>query len=57
MSTGTGPNIYNPPNRNWAFDQNFKDVTKLPPGTPTVRTMVRTTWAMVKPNTVNPANY
>lgn len=27
---------YNPPTRRWNFDQNFKDLTKLPPGTPFV---------------------
>lgn len=49
--TGTGV-IYNPPNRNWAFDINFLDATKLPPGTPQLLTMVRGTWALLPPNTI-----
>jgi hypothetical protein len=48
--TGTPPDIYNPPNRNWAFDTNFRDVAKLPPATPCVRALVRGSWAMVKPD-------
>jgi hypothetical protein len=47
--TGTGV-IYNPPTRKWAFDKNFRDPAKLPPGTPSVRTLIRSSWAMVKPN-------
>src|SRR6185503_15113268 len=46
----SGPDIYNPPNRNWAFDTNFRDVAKLPPATPCVRALVRGSWAMVKPD-------
>ncbi|HVK58778.1 MAG TPA: hypothetical protein VM735_08365 [Candidatus Kapabacteria bacterium] len=49
--TGTGV-VYNPPNRNWAFDINFMDVTKLPPGTPQLLTMVRGRWAMLAPQTI-----
>lgn len=49
--TGDDFGIYNPPTRQWAFDQNFRDVTKLPPGTPVVRKIVRNVWKMVKPNT------
>jgi len=49
--TGSAIGIYNPPVRKWAFDQNFKDVTKLPPGTPSVRALVRGRWAMIKPGT------
>lgn len=43
--------VYSPPSRNWAFDLNFMDATKLPPGTPQVSTMIRSTWAMIQPNT------
>ena len=39
---GTG---YVPPTRKWAFDQNFREVTKLPPGTPMMRVLVRGAWA------------
>jgi hypothetical protein len=49
--TGSTIGIYNPPNRNWAFDQNFRNPAKLPPGTPSGRVLVRNGWAMVKPNT------
>lgn len=49
--TGTGPDIYNPPNRNWYFDRNFLDPAKLPPLTPSVRAMIRGQWRMIPPNT------
>lgn len=51
QGTGDTIGIYNPPNRDWAFDTNFRDPAKLPPGTPCVRALIRSTWAMVKPNT------
>jgi hypothetical protein len=54
--TGSSIGIYNPPDRKWAFDQNFCNPTKLPPGTPQVRKLVRGQWAMVKPNTITVAN-
>jgi len=38
---------YSPPVRNWSFDTQFLDSTKLPPGTPSVRTIRRTSWAAV----------
>ncbi len=47
-STGA---VYNPPTRKWSFDQNFRDVNKLPPGTPCARAMSRGRWAMIKPGT------
>jgi hypothetical protein len=47
---GTGT-VYDPPIRNWAFDQNFRDVNKLPPGTPCAKAMSRGRWAMIKPGT------
>jgi hypothetical protein len=43
--------VYSPPARNWAFDQNFRDQNKLPPGTPCARAMSRGRWAMIKPRT------
>jgi hypothetical protein len=46
--TGTGT-YYNPPNRDWALDTNFTDPTKLPPGTPSVRALIRGQWALVAP--------
>ena len=56
QGTGSTIGIYNPPVRNWAFDQNFRDPTKLPPGTPSVRVLIRGAWAMVKPNTTTIAD-
>ena len=44
--------VYGPPTRQWTFDLNFMDVTKLPPGTPEVRALIRGEWALIKPNTV-----
>lgn len=35
---------YNPPARDWAFDTNFRDPTKLPPGTPTVGSVIQTAY-------------
>jgi hypothetical protein len=54
--TGGSHNIYDPPLRNWAFDQNFRDPVKLPPGTPMARALVRNTWQMIKPNTTTVAS-
>lgn len=45
--TGSLYNIYNPPTRNWNFDLNFSDPTKLPPLTPAVRTAIRGAWASI----------
>jgi hypothetical protein len=53
QGTGAGIGIYNPPNRNWAFDKNFRNPSKLPPGTPSVRALIRSSWAMVKPGTTS----
>ena len=35
---------YSAPVRNWTFDKNFMDPTKLPPGTPSFRTVLRSDW-------------
>ena len=51
--TGAGIGIYNPPVRKWAFDLNFRDVTKIPPGTPCVRALIRGSWAMIRPNSID----
>jgi hypothetical protein len=42
-----GNSSYRPPNRNWSFNVNFLDPTKLPPGTPSVVTLVRSNWKVV----------
>jgi hypothetical protein len=47
-----GADVYSPPNRNWAFDRNFLDATKLPPATPMVLTTIRNSWAMIPPDTI-----
>ncbi len=47
-------NIYSPPTRNWAFDQNFTNENKIPPATPQILFMERVNWAFQSPNTVPP---
>jgi Tfp pilus assembly protein PilX len=42
-------NIYAPPKRNWAYDVNFEDPTKLPPKTPQVLKVFRSRWATAAP--------
>jgi hypothetical protein len=44
---------YDPPQRDFAFDLNFLDGTKLPPGTPELRGIVRARWAALAPNTTS----
>ncbi len=55
---------YTPPTRRWAFDTNFYDESKLPPGTPQILIMERLHWAIMPPNadpgdtsTFSPTNY
>ena len=45
--TGSLYNIYNPPTRNWNFDLNFNDPTKLPPLAPAVRAAIRGRWTTI----------
>jgi len=40
--------VYSPPIRQWTFDLNFLDSTKLPPGTPEVRALIRGSGAQVR---------
>jgi hypothetical protein len=40
-------NYYNAPTRKWAFDLNFLDYRRLPPGTPQVQKLVRGQWETV----------
>jgi hypothetical protein len=47
--TGSAYGIYNPPARNWTFDLNFLDPTRLPPGTPEARAIIRGNWQQVAP--------
>ncbi|PYJ87415.1 MAG: hypothetical protein DME22_01725 [Verrucomicrobia bacterium] len=46
---GTGT-YYNPPVRNWTFDNNFMNPLKLPPGTPSFRFVLRGDWLTVGRN-------
>ena len=47
-----GP-YYKAPIRNWAFDVNFLNWDKLPPGTPQVQKLVRNQWRVVAANSPN----
>lgn len=51
---GSNANTYSPPTRDWAFDQNFSNQNKLPPGTPLILTMERMNWAFQTPGVVPP---
>jgi hypothetical protein len=42
--------VYTPPSRNWAYDANFNDPTKLPPLTPSLLKVIRGQWANVPPD-------
>ena len=44
LGIGSTYDIYNPPNRNWAWDQNFSYSDKLPPATPALELLVRSNW-------------
>jgi hypothetical protein len=44
--------IYNPPSRKYARDWNFTNPAKLPPGTPELKTLIRSQWAMIQPNAI-----
>ena len=47
-ANGSANNVYNAPTRNWSFDVQFLNSTKLPPGTAYVRCISRGTWASVQ---------
>ena len=48
------PNIYyNAPTRNWNFDQNFTSAGKLPPGTPLIRRILRSSFCNPPPGITN----
>jgi hypothetical protein len=54
----TGPwqtpgTYYYAPTRSFNFDQNFKNQSRLPPGTPMVNYIYRQNWTVAPPNTVN----
>lgn len=47
-----GSDVYNAPDRDWTFDTNFQDATKLPPLTPQLAVMIRGKWAALNSNSV-----
>jgi hypothetical protein len=49
---GAAPDIYNPPIRVFSFDPNFREEGKLPPGTPQLRTLIRSRWSMIRPDSL-----
>ena len=48
---------YYAPTRDFNFDNNFLDSTRQPPGTPAVRTLIRSTWLNPMANSTNYAGY
>jgi hypothetical protein len=48
------PNVYDPPKRDWAYDINFDNGTKLPPLTPSLHKVNRSLWVTVAPNRTTP---
>jgi len=50
---GSHTDVYAPPDRDWAFDVNFLDSTRLPPDTPQFRKISRWLWTFMAPNTIN----
>jgi hypothetical protein len=48
---GSPANIYNAPNRYWAFDNNFNNPAKLPPLTPSAIYINRAQWVSLPPRT------
>lgn len=44
---------YSAPTRNFNFDPNFLDSTRMPPGSPELRVLIRGAWAAVPPNRTN----
>jgi hypothetical protein len=49
QATGTwGGGYYDPPTRSWVFDVDFLDPTKLPPGTPLISILQKTSWLELK---------
>ena len=44
--------VYNAPTRKLSLDWNFKIPAMLPPGTPELKTLIRSEWVMIKPNAI-----
>ena len=54
-ATGTFVNpgtYYTPPTRNFSYDLNFEDPSKVPPGIPCALVALRYNWTTPPPNTV-----
>jgi hypothetical protein len=49
---GASSDVYNPPTRKLSLDWNFKNPAKLPPGTPELKTLIRSQWAIIQPNAI-----
>jgi hypothetical protein len=49
-NTWGNSNVYDPPMRNWTYDINFDDPTRLPPLTPAFAKVVRGIWTTLAPN-------
>jgi hypothetical protein len=49
---GASSDVYNVPTRNYSRDWNFTNPAKLPPGTPELKTLIRSQWAMIQPNAI-----
>jgi hypothetical protein len=49
-------NVYNPPTRQYYFDLNFNDPSKLPPLTPSLQTIFRNRWATLAANQTKATN-
>jgi hypothetical protein len=44
--------VYNGPTRKLARDWNFTNPAKLPPGTPELKSLIRSQWVMIPPNSI-----
>ncbi len=53
VSSGSPPDIYNPPLRNWSWDQNFQSSNKLPPASPSLMVLIRANWRTPAAYTTN----
>ena len=45
-----GPEVYNPPTRAWSYDTRLADLASTPPSMPNARTVFRSDWTLIKPN-------
>jgi len=45
-----GPEVYKPPTRAWSYDIKLADLANTPPSMPNARTVFRSDWTLIKPN-------